>query len=407
MIGVVGRYYAYRATVSAGFYLPVSVVYLQANDVSLAGIGTVQAVFLFVLVLSEVPTGYVGDRLGRRAGLALGSLLTATVMAGFVLAESTAGFAVVFALWGFAWTFRSGTASAWLYELLAAVDRDDEYTRVDGRSRGLLAGTSAAAALGGAALYGVDPRLPFVANGVLALLGLPVLATLPRTSATNPEADGADGADVADGLGLGGAVRVLRDELGRADLRWLVVYAALFNVAFSLSRVFEQPAMRAVGVPVTGLGVFYAAVKLVSAASSTLAGQAEDLLGRRGVLFGLAPVYGLVYGLAALVPAAIVPALFVSRGATSLTRPVRNGYLNDRIEDVGRATVLSGVSMALSLASGAANVVGGQFAERFGTVSFLVVTTVAVAALGVVLWLVTDPVRTPVDATAATESGDD
>lgn len=407
MIGVVGRYYTYRATVSAGFYLPVSVVYLRANEVSLAGIGTVQAVFLFTLVASEVPTGYVGDRLGRRAGLALGNLLTATVMAGFVLAESVVGFGFVFALWGFAWTFRSGTASAWLYELLATVGRRDEYTRVDGRSRGLLASTSAVAALGGAALYGVDPRLPFLANGVLALSGLPVLATLPQTAggdSTDPEAVESD-AD--DSFGVASAVGVLRDELARADLRWLVVYAALFNVAFSLSRVFEQPAMRAVGVPVAGLGVFYAAVKLVSAGSSTLAGRAEATFGRRGVLFGLAPVYGLVYGLAALVPVAIVPALFLSRGVTSLTRPVRNGYLNDRIDDVGRATVLSGVSMALSLASGVANVVGGRLAERFGTVPFLVATTVALAVLGVALWIVTNPVRAAVEAAPAAGGSDD
>lgn len=404
MIGVVGRYYTYRATVSAGFYLSVSVVYLRDNGVSLAGIGTVQAVFLFTLVASELPTGYVGDRLGRRATLALGNLLTATVMVGFVLANSVVGFGVVFALWGFAWTFRSGTASAWLYELLATVGRSDEYTRVDGRSRGLLAGTSAVAALGGAALYGVDPQLPFAANGVLALLGLPVLATLPRTAGVTPE-DGDTAGD--DTLGVASAVRVLRAELGRADLRWLVVYAALFNVAFSLSRVFEQPAMRAVGVPVAGLGVFYAAVKLVSAGSSALAGRAEDVFGRRGVLFGLAPIYGLAYGLAALVPVAIVPALFLSRGVTSLTRPVRNGYLNDRIDDVGRATILSGVSMALSLASAVANVVGGQLAERFGTVPFLVGATVGVAALGVVVWIVTNPVRAPADAAPVAGAGAD
>lgn len=406
MIGVVGRYYTYRATVSAGFYLPVSVVYLRANDVSLAGIGTVQAVFLFTLVASEVPTGYVGDRLGRRAALALGSLLTATVMAGFVFAESVVGFGVVFALWGFAWTFRSGTASAWLYELLATVGRSDEYTRVDGRSRGLLSGISAVAALGGAALYGVDPRLPFVANAALALAGLPVLATLPRTAETDGPSD-TDGPDTDDSFGVASAVRVLRDELGRTELRWLVVYVALFNVAFSLSRVFEQPAMRAVGVPVAGLGVFYAAVKLVSAGSSTLAGRTEDTFGRRGVLFGLAPIYGLAYGLAALVPVAIVPALFLSRGVTSLVRPVRDAYFNDRIDDVGRATVLSGVSMALSLASAVANVVGGQLAERFGTVPFLVGVTVTLAGVGVGLWLLTNPVRVATEAAPAAEASDD
>ncbi|MFB6221125.1 MAG: MFS transporter, partial [Halolamina sp.] len=73
--------------------------------------------------------------------------------------------------------------------------------------------------------------------------------------------------------------------------------------------------------------------------------------------------------------------------------PVRNEYVNDRIADMGRATVLSGVSMALSLASGTANVLGGHVAAFIGPVRFLSVTGVAVAAAGGVLWALTSPVR--------------
>ncbi|MFB6194462.1 MAG: MFS transporter [Halobaculum sp.] len=387
-MNVVCRYYAYRATVSAGFYLPVSVVYMRANGLSLGAVGTVQAVFLFVLVAAEVPTGYVGDRLGRRAALALGNASVAAVMVGFVAAETAVGFGLAFGLWAVAWTFRSGTASAWLYELLAGVGQADEYTRIEGRSSAVLAAVSAVTALVGAALYTVDPALPFLANAALALAGLPVLASLPATDRT-------DAADDRDPLGVRAALAVLRAQVRRADVRWLVAYAALFNVVFSLSRVFEQPATRAVGVPVAGLGVFYATVKLVSAGSGAVAGRAEDLLGRRGVLFLLVPAYGAAYGVSALVPLAIVPALLVSRGLTALARPVRNGYLNDRLDDVGRATVLSGVSMALSVASGTANALGGHVAQRVGPVTFLVITTVAVAAAGAALWVATNPVRRP------------
>jgi len=53
----------------------------------------VQGALLFSMVVWELPTGYLGDRLGRRTALALGSVVTLAVMAGFALANSTLGFA--------------------------------------------------------------------------------------------------------------------------------------------------------------------------------------------------------------------------------------------------------------------------------------------------------------------------
>lgn len=397
-VGLVGRYYTYRATVSAGFYLPVSVVYLTRRGLGLAEIGAVQAVFLFALVAAEIPTGYLGDRIGRRAGLAIGNATLAAVMGGFVLAETTAEFAVVYAVWAVAWTFRSGTAAAWLYELLASVGRSGEFTRISGRADAVLGVTSAATAVAGGWLFTIAPAAPFLANGVLAALGVPVLFTLPETGEDTTDADDRTETDP---LTVREAIRTLRAQVERAEVRWLVAYAALFNVAFSLSRVFEQPAARDVGVSVAGLGAMYAVFKLVSAGASALAGPAEEWLGRRGTLAALVPLYGVAYGLVGLAPTALLPALVLNRGLDSLVTPVRNGYLNDRLADLGRATVLSGVSMALSVASGAANAVGGYVAESVGAVTFLWTATVAVAAAGGVVWLATNPVRSP----AGGESG--
>ncbi len=384
MISVVRRYYAYRATLTNGFYLPVSVIYMEAQGLGLAEIGFVQGVFLFGMVASELPTGYLADYLGRRRTLALGNAVTATVMAGFVFASSTAAFTALFLLWAVAWTLRSGTSDAWLYELLAKAGLDDEFARLSGRAESVLLVVSAGAALTAGVLYTVDPALPFVANAAVAALGLPILFTLPRTGEIR---------DDEPTMTVRRAVSLLRSQFTRPSIGWLVVYAALFNVVFSVTRVFEQPALREVGVPVAGLGVVYAGFKLVSAAATGAAGAVQDRLGTRGVMLSLIPIFGVLYASFAVVPLLLVPAVFARRAVSQLVRPVRNEYLNDRLDDVGRATVLSGVSMVLSLASGAANVLGGRVAEGIGPVSFLAATGVAVSVAAAVLWLLTSPVR--------------
>lgn len=396
MVSVVRRYYAYRATLTNGFYLPVSVIYMEAQGLGLAEIGFVQGVFLFGMVAGELPTGYLADYLGRRKTLALGNAVTTTVMAGFVFAASTAGFTALFLLWSFAWTLRSGTSDAWLYELLAEKDLDDEFARLSGRAESVLLVVSAGAALSAGLLYTVDPGIPFVANAAVAALGLPILFTLPRTSET---------ADDEPTMTVRRAVSLLREQFTRPSIGWLIVYAALFNVVFSVTRVFEQPALREVGVPVAGLGVVYAGFKIVSAVATGAAGAVQDRLGTRGVMLSLIPIFGVLYASFAIVPLLLVPAVFARRAVSQLVRPVRNEYVNDRLDDVGRATVLSGVSMALSLASGTANVLGGRVAEGIGPVMFLAVTGVMVSAAAGVLWLLTSPVRDDPETAAPTESG--
>ncbi|MXR40279.1 MFS transporter [Halobaculum sp. WSA2] len=414
MGSLVRRYYLYRASLSSGFYVPVSVVYMESRGLGLPEIGLVQGTFLFSMVVWELPTGYLGDRLGRRTALALGSVVTVAVMAGFALADSTLGFAAVYALWAVAWTFKTGTADAWLYELLASGGDEDEFSRITGRADSTLRLVSGGAALSAGLLYTLDPALPFLANAALAAIGLPVLFTLPRTHGADgrgPE-DPDDGVPSSDEdpspdrdpspIGVREAAGVLREQLSRPSIRWIVAYAALFNLVFSVTRVFEQPAMRSVGVPVAGLGVLYAGFKLVSAVASSVTGAVHDRLGTRGVLFLLVPVVGVTYGAFALLPVLVVPALFVRRGLQRITRPVRTEYVNDRVEDVGRATVLSGVSMALTLVSGTGNVLGGRIAEAVGPVRFLSTVGVVVSLAGGILWIGTRPIRdAPADTAAS------
>lgn len=384
MVSLVRRYYLYRATLSPGFYIPVSVIYMEAQGLGLAEIGFVQGAFSLAMVVAELPTGYIADRLGRRDALGLGNAIVVAVMVGFTVADSTADFTAVYVLWAVGWTFRTGIADAWLYELLAQRDIEDEHARISGRADSTLRVVSAVTALAAGVLYTVDPATPFLANAGLAAFGIPLLLTLPRTGRTS---------DDDPGIGVREAANVLREKLFQPSIRWIVVYAALFHLAFSVTRVFEQPAMRSVGVSITGLGVLYAAFKLVSAVASSAAGPLQDRLGTHGVLLLLVPVVGIAYASFSVIPLLLVPALFVRRGIQRVTRPVRNEYINQRLEDVGRSTVLSGVSMVLTLASGTANVLGGRVAAAVGPLTFLSATGVAVATIGGVLWLTTRPVR--------------
>ena len=396
--GLVLRYYAFKTTNASGFYLPIYFVFLQDKGFSLAFLGLLSATFSFALVAVEIPTGYLGDVLGRRGSLAVGAAVRAGVMAAFPFVPSKAGYVVLFAVWSTGWAFRSGTQDAWLYEVLESTCDEDEFARVDGRANALVLGVSAVAAILGGLMYTVEPTAPFLANAALALVGLPILYSFPAV-----ETVGSD-----ERFGVGDAVALLHAQTRRPEIRWFVAYAAVFATAFAATRPFEQPMLRAVGVPIAGLGVLYAAFKGVSAGAASLSGTLEERLGVDGTFAALPAIYGVAFAAVAVVPIAVVPVVFLNRAIRTVTRPIQNQYLNDRLEGVGRATVLSGASMALSVVSGAGKLVAGQVTDALGAIDGVAAFGVGVAALGALLWFATDPVRgSGVDAPAGDGPADD
>ncbi|WP_247731440.1 MFS transporter [Halovivax limisalsi] len=386
---VVWHYYAYRVTTSIGLYLPVGVVFLtEVRNFGLDAVGTIMAAYLVAMLLAELPTGYLGDRVGRRASLAVGSAVTATAMAAWPLLETPLQYLCINVFWATGTTFRSGTASALLYEILDETGSADQFARISGRAATLRLLASAIGALAAGLLVTVDWSAPFLANAALAALGIPLLVTLPRVDGETRHSGGQPSFRVRD------ALRTIRLQTSRPDIRWFVAYTALFYGVYQLGMAFEQPAMRAAGVPVAGLGAVYAGFKFVSAGAASTAGWLQDRLGARGVYLGIAPVVGIAFASAAVWPVLVVPALFVSRGASAVSRPIRNQYLNDRLDDVGRATVLSGASMVLSVCAAILDVVGGVIATGTGPVKLLAGAGIAAAGAGGLLWLLVDPVRT-------------
>ena len=81
-----------------GLSAPVTVLLASARGLSPADIGVVLAVYSVVTLLLELPTGGLADALGHRLVLVLAGLLTTGGLLLLVVADSTAAFALAWAL---------------------------------------------------------------------------------------------------------------------------------------------------------------------------------------------------------------------------------------------------------------------------------------------------------------------
>lgn len=355
------RYYAHRATSSFGFLAPVWVVLLEARGLSFTAIALLDAVYFGTLVLAEVPTGYLGDRIGRRNALAIGTAGVALSAVGFGYAETVPAFLLDYVVWGIAETMRSGNGSAWLYDALDDADAPGAFAAVRGRGDAVFFGVTAVAALAGGYLATRNLTLPFLATGALNGVGALVVLTLPPSGAGRTAGDGAETAD-PDALSVRAAARGVA-RLARPPLRWTVAYAGLFLAVGWSADIYVQPVTTRTGVSLIGLGGLYA----VLTAGSALAGQSVERIrarvGGRRALRAVPLVVGAGYLLGAAVPLAALPAFVLGRAGLTLARPLAEQYLNDRLPSLGRATVLSGFSMLVAVLSVPVKFLSGPVAD--------------------------------------------
>jgi MFS family permease len=341
-------------------WAPIWVVYLRAGGLSYGQIMTLDAIWWIGIVAGELPTGFVGDRIGWRNSLVVGHALTIAGVLTMGLTTAFLPLAGIYLLWALGATLKSGSADAWLYEILDRRLDSDQFTRVKGRGRALQLSASGAGAVVGGAIAAYGLSYPFFATAAVRALGLVALLALP-TIAVDPN----------DRLTVG-EMRSVLGQLTAPSLRWIVAGAALtLGLLGAMSRLTQPISLRWLAVP--HLGVLYAGFTGVAALASARADWIRANVGLRGWLaVGVAGMATLSIASLA-VPLVAMPALFALRGVRGALDPLLKQHVNDHIETTGRATTLSGVSMAVS-AAGAPLAVGlGQVTDLVGPFDALAV----------------------------------
>lgn len=348
--GPVATYYLFVATQAAWFTTPIWNIFLLSKGLSFTQLGILNSAWWAANVLGELPTGYIGDRIGRRNGLVIGAFTHTVCVLVFGTLDTFWPILGIYTVWGVGVTFRSGSDSAWLYDTLEERADGDAFTRVKGRSTSISLATAAASSLLGGYLYGLDPYYPFLGAGIVTGIGALVVTTLPETEQYE--------ADDTDPLTPREAAGVIRETLQNPDLRWFVpAIVALTVLAWTIG-VFIQPVTEDVAIQYgvagsrvpTLLGVLYAGFTGVSAIAAFYADRLQAALGIETWTKSAPGLLGVAYVGAALVPALAVPAFVLRSVVLEITGVFRSWYVNDRTGTLGRATVLSAVAMLLAVA---------------------------------------------------------
>jgi MFS family permease len=380
-------YYGYKATMATEFYRPIMYLFFLSEGLTFTQIAVLEGLYNVTTVLGEVPTGYVGDRVGRRNSLLLGTVgITGTLVAIASVARLPTRLAfpalcACYVAWSLSYTFRSGSEDAWLYDTLTEEVGEDRFAHVRGRGQSVALLVGVVGSVVGGYLGGVNLAYPFyVAAGVTAL-GL--VSLLAMGEPARYEESGSDELGVRESLGI------VRRTLSREGVRAFVLYYfVLFSAASYLVFMFLQPTLETVFVEDVGLaaanvesllGWYYAAISLVSAGLSYYTGAIEDRFGVRGWFLAVPFVVGVGLAGIAVLPLVAVPVLLLARAVAETSQSLASTYVNDRAQTTGRATVLSSMAMVSAVTVVPFQLASGALTDATGSAAL------ALAAVGVVL----------------------
>lgn len=148
------------------------VLYLAYKGLSLWQIGILEGIFHITSLISEVPSGAMADRLGRRKVIILSRVATAISGCIMLFATEMWQFAVgfVFTAWGF--NLLSGSEEAMLYDSFLYLDEEKKYYKTNSQLEVVLEVAQGMATFIGGVLSEKSFSYCYVATLVITLLSL-------------------------------------------------------------------------------------------------------------------------------------------------------------------------------------------------------------------------------------------
>ncbi len=342
-------------------YIHAYALLLLARGLTLVQISLIESIVIGTIFLTEVPTGVLADRVGRKWSIFAATVLLMSAEFIFIFARSFEWYILVALLTGTGFAFASGAVEALVYDSLPPKNREEAMKRAMGRVNSWGQIAFVIAPIIGGLIIGdasVEKFIPAIALTVVALLiGAIVCLTLREPAADSSETRTGSMTLLRDG------VHLLRHHQRLRRLAMLVIFTT--PITSSLVTTLGPPYLTQNDAAPFMAGVVLSVGSLLAAFTQRYAYKLEEWLGQGRAIALLILLPGAMYWLLAAVagPAATVLVMIVMYGVNDMKAPLFSAYQNAFIESKNRATVLSLINMFLNLFAAIAMPIFAAIAE--------------------------------------------
>lgn len=388
--------YVFIFLTSFQLWWPIWVLYLTDDrGFSLTQVSVLEALFWVVIATAEVPTGMVADRYGRKVSLIFSGLFTSAGIFVFGIAENYPVMLIAYVAWGIGLTFQSGADSALVFESLKALNREHDYQRIAGLGWGLFSlGTTCGLLVGAPIAAATNLSTPILMSAGIMFASIFVAASMKEPALPHDETR----LDYRTLIG-----ESLRTAWRSKPIRAMIFLSALLLASPNVAVVFSQPFLQEHDVSLGMFGLWQAPTRVAGIAASVLAYRVCGALGFRRTFMLAYVVLGSSYAvLGGWDSVFAFTGIGVALVVLSMLFPIVVDYLNQRIPNNQRATILSFRQLLTSLAVAAIQPIQGLIADQASLQAMFWATSAfvfCVVPFALVYWLRADR-REPTSATA-------
>ncbi len=236
-------------------FMPIIVLFFQNNGLKMQDIFVLQAIYSVVIVILEIPSGYLADVLGRKTTMIIGSILGFCGFVIYSLSYDFWGFLGAEVTMGIGTSLVSGADSAMLYDTLKAGNQKEKYLKFEGKMVSIGNAAEGVAGILGGLLAEISLRTPFYAQTGVAFIGIPAALMLIEPIRQ----------EKIKKMNFKDILQIVRYSLhGNPHLKWNIVYSSVIGASTLTMAWFVQPYFKHVDLELSLFGVFCSTFRLPS-----------------------------------------------------------------------------------------------------------------------------------------------
>ena len=265
----INKYYLFEFLIDCAFFGPVILVFWQRNGLSFTQIMMLQASYALTSTLLELPTGAFADHIGKKISLMIGALFFSAGCFWYGFSHTFWQFFLGELITGTGMAFISGADRAYIHQLLCSEKRGHEFSRIDGRSRGLSQIAVALSSVLGGLIGSVSLGLTLIATSAVTFVGFLVGASFPKVKVTQESGTKPNLLQT-----IYESIKIIKHS---PTLLWLTLFFAFFNALIWPLQLFAQAYLLHLQIPISLFGIIFMVFNLVAAGGLALTHWYERL----------------------------------------------------------------------------------------------------------------------------------
>lgn len=328
------------------FYLPILTIYYQQRNLNFVQINSLWGIIAAAIFLTEIPTGVIADKIGRKNSIIISLVLQILGEVLFLFAQNYFHFVLISILAGVGFAFQSGCLQALVYDSLKEKGKEGDMKKAQGTVGAFYQAGHLIGAFGSsfiiAQITKVNIQFAIILTAVSVLIAFLISLTLkePKLKYEHREQD---------------PLKILKDSFklirNNRSLKRLILFGVFTTPFINYLRNLQPPYFQLSGVNPSLLGLSLTIGGILAILASKYAYKVERVLGMgRSVLLATILPAALYILMAFIIhPIGAVVLFILNFGSMSLQDPLLADYTNQHINSNIRATTLSIIGMFSSI----------------------------------------------------------